>query len=202
VYGDSSSDRSSEDDSIIIAGSLDDSDTSSDDNSSGDNSSDDEVDSEDGLDYDAIHNEDSLHFYSEKEHGNYYIGLCHQFQLHHNNAHWLFSTSVSARTFLQHSYDNINKYLYYYGLVRIPNNEVDIMMVHRLPDETCTVIIKTYWLRIVQRHWKRTYAMRMSILSQRISPQIIKYNEVHGCYPPSMYRMPSLTGMLRDYAYT
>ena len=76
------------------------------------------------------------------------------------------------------------------------------MQVHRLPDETCTVIIKTHWLRIIQRHWKRTYALRVNILRQRFSPQMLQYNQVHGNYPPSICHMPSLPGMLSVYGNT
>ena len=117
--------------------------------------------SDGGIEYDSIHNEDAFHFYSEKENGKYYIGLCHLYSNRHifSNAqytHWLLSTSVSANSFFRHSYDNINNYLYYYGLVRIPQHEVQIMQVDRLEDETCAVTIKTHWLRLVQRHWKKT----------------------------------------------
>jgi hypothetical protein len=203
MYDDSSNNSSSEDNSIIIAGSLEESGSSeynsySDDD---DDDSDDDSDSDDGIEYDSIHNEDSYHFYNDKEDGKYYIGLCHPYSLY-NTIHWLFSTSVSARCFLQNDYDNINNYLYYYGLVRIPNHEVDIMQVQRQPDETCTVIIKTHWLRLVQRHWKRTYALRRNIIRQRISPQMLHYNQVHGNYPPSLSRIPSLTGMLSVYGNT
>ena len=81
-----------------------------------------DYDSDDGIEYDSIHNEDSFHFYSEKENGKYYIGLCHLYTNMYTFSmtqytHWLLSTSVSANSFFRHSYDNINNYLYYYGLV-------------------------------------------------------------------------------------
>lgn len=187
----SSRSDSESDDSIII---------DLDDNSSAntDNETDDSDDDDEGIEYDSIHNEDSSHFYSEKEHGKYYIGLCHLQNTPNSNL-WLLSTSVSARSFLRHSYDNINNYLYYYGLVRIPRCKVQIMQVQRLPDETCAVIIKTYWLRLVQRQWKKTYRKRKMMVRNRMHPTAQQYKQIHGYYPPHISRMPSIRGMLSKY---
>jgi hypothetical protein len=191
MSGTDSNSSSEDDDSIIITNTddgYDDADSDEHDELPGDNEN----------VYDSIYNEDSLHFYSEKEHGKYYIGLCHTYSVS-GILHWLLSTSVSSRTFLQHTYNNINNYLYCFGLVRIPQHEVQIMQVHRLTDETCTVVIKTHWLRIVQRHWKRTYAMRMNIIRMQMSAQIQYYRQIHGGYPPSIAYMPTLRGMLSKY---
>ena len=167
-----------------------------------------DYDSDDGIEYDSIHNEDAFHFYSEKENGKYYIGLCHLHSSMYLNpythsyahvTHWLLSTSVSANSFFRHSYDNINNYLYYYGLVRIPQHEVQIMQVDRLADETCTVTIKTHWLRLVQRHWKKTYCKRRNMVRHRMSPQMQRYSQIHGKYPDCISRLPSLRGMLSMY---
>jgi hypothetical protein len=166
-----------------------------------------DYDSDDGIEYDSIHNEDSFHFYSEKENGKYYIGLCHLYTHMYTFSmtqytHWLLSTSVSAKSFFRHSYDNINNYLYYYGLVRIPQHEVQIMQLDRLVDETCTVIIKTHWLRLVQRHWKKTYSKRINMVRHRMSPQMQQYSQIHGKYPDCISRLPSVRGMLSMYKHT
>ena len=164
--------------------------------------------SDGGIEYDSIHNEDAFHFYSEKENGKYYIGLCHLHSSMYLNpsthsyahvTHWLLSTSISANSFFRHSYDNINNYLYYYGLLRIPQHEVQIMQVHRLADEMCTVSIKTHWLRLVQRHWKKTYCKRRNMVRHRMSPQMQFYSQMHGKYPDCISRLPSLRGMLSMY---
>lgn len=156
--------------------------------------------SDGGIEYDSIHNEDAFHFYSEKENGKYYIGLCHLYT-HSTSQYrrWLLSTSVSANSFFRHSYDNINNYLYYYGLVRIPQHEVQIMQVDRLADETCSVTIKTHWLRLVQRHWKKTYCKRRNMVRHRMSPQMQCYSQIHGKYPDCISTLPSLRGMLSMY---
>ena len=114
----------------------------------------------------------------------------------------LLSASVSAPIFFKYSYDNINNYLYYYGLVRIPNHQVQIMQVNYIENDTCSVIIKTYWLRIIQRHWKKKYKQRKYAIQQRSLPQNQLYKEIHGEYPPTILKLPSLHGMLSIYHNT
>ncbi len=200
---DSGSDSENNSTVVIEIDSEDNTDTESIDSDTDDDSYDDSG-SDDGIEYDSIHNEDALHFYSEKENGKYYIGLCHLYSSRRNNStvqltHWLLCTSVSANSFFRHSYDNINNYLYYYGLVRIPQHEVQIMQVDRLEDETCAVTIKTHWLRLVQRHWKKTYCKRRNMVRHRMSPQMQRYMQIHGKYPDCISRLPSLKGMLSMY---
>ena len=196
----------SEDNSTVVIelDSDDNTDTETMDDDSGSDYDMSDYDSDDGIEYDSIHNEDAFHFYSEKENGKYYIGLCHLYSNRHTHSsapfkHWLLSTSVSANSFFRHSYDNINNYLYYYGLVRIPQHEVQIMQVDRLADETCAVTIKTHWLRLVQRHWKKTYCKRRNMVRHRMSPQMQRYSQIHGKYPDCISRLPSLKGMLSMY---
>ena len=198
----SGSDRGSDSESngtvVIELDSADNTDTETIDSDDYDDMSD--YDSDVGIEYDSIHNEDAFHFYSEKENGKYYIGLCHLYT-HSITQYrrWLLSTSISANSFFRHSYDNINNYLYYYGLVRIPQHEVQIMQVDRLADETCTVTIKTHWLRLVQRHWKKTYCKRRNMVRHRRSPQMQCYSQIHGKYPDCISRLPSMRGMLSMY---
>jgi hypothetical protein len=167
-------------------------------------SEDDDADSDSGIDYDGINVEDSHHYYSEKIHNNYYIGLSHIYT-HNNNQQLLLSASVSAPIFFKYSYDNINDYLYYYGLTRIPNHQVQILQVNIIQEdgfEIVSVINKTHWLRLVQRHWKKIYKQRKELIQQRILPENLFYNEVNGNYPISISCLPSLHGMLSQYNNT
>ena len=161
-----------------------------------------DYDTEEGIEYDSIHNEDAEHFYTEKEHNNYYIGLCHSYCTPSYVHYLLLSTSVSARTFFNHPYKNVNNYLYYYGLIRVPNHNIQIMQlkIHTINGmESYNVIIKTYWLRLIQRHWKQIYKKRLSIIKQRIQPNNQQYKSIHGNYPLHISKLPSLCGMLSTY---
>ena len=171
------------------------------DNSDNDNS---DMDSNYGIIYDIINVEDAQHFYSEKIHNKYYIGLSHIYT-HNNTQQLLLSASVSAPIFFKHSYDNINDYLYYYGLTRITNHQVQILQVDIIQEgylEIVTVLNKTYWLRLVQRHWKNIYRQRKTVIQQRILPENLFYNEVNGNYPINISYLPSLYGMLSQYNNT
>ena len=201
----SNSDNSdnSNDASIVIRDT--DTDTNTDTNTDTDtdtNTDDFDYNTDEGIEYDSIHNEDAEHFYNEKENNNYYIGLCHKYYISSYVEYLLLSTSVSARTFFNHNYNSINNYLYYYGLIRIPNHNIQIMQLKINifnGMESYNVIIKTYWLRLVQRHWKNKYKQRLSIIKQRITPTNQLYNSIHGKYPLHISKLPSVNGMLSTY---
>ena len=54
--------------------------------------------------------------------------------------------------------------------------------------DECVAIIKTFWLKIVQRTWKKIYAKRMNIIK---NPTNIFYRQMNG-----PMRLPTLRGML------
>lgn len=201
---DSDSDESQDDTSIIIdlynSGQFN-SDSESEYDNESDYHTDLDMNTDDGIEYDSIHVEDSEHFYSEKVDKQYYIGLSHIYNIKNTN-YLMLSTTVSPQVFFKHSYDNINNYLYYYGLTRIPNHQVQVLQVDIIQEdgfEIVTVINKTYWLRLLQRHWKKIYKQRKTIIQQRILPENLFYNQVNGKYPINTSYLPSLYGMLSQY---
>lgn len=65
-----------------------------------------------------------------------------------------------------------------------------------LPSEYCISIIKTHWLRLIQRTWKRIYKERKNILMKRYNPRSLKYREIYGKWPNDCIYLPQLKGML------
>ena len=55
-------------------------------------------------------------------------------------------------------------------------------------------ILKTFWLRIVQRAWKRVFSERNALIKKRCSPDELYYKERRGKWSCSMH---GLRGMLR-----
>jgi hypothetical protein len=53
-------------------------------------------------------------------------------------------------------------------------------------------IIKTYWIRIIQRTWKRIYKERQLIIQQRKNPLSILYFQQNGKWPKDCFIFPSL----------
>jgi hypothetical protein len=67
--------------------------------------------------------------------------------------------------------------------------------VYLLGDE-CVAILKTFWLRLVQRAWKRVFAERRQVFSQRMRPDSLRHRETMGKWPSSCSKLPGLHGML------
>ena len=167
--------------------------------------------------YDYIYDEDEEHVLSDKVHNKYYIGKCYKFQEHiedsYSNEHIFLSISVSPNTFFRHSYFDIANYLNVFGSFNCFNyynnlfnrrhiQNIDIMkmaMIEHNNFQMYTVIVKTYWLRLVQRHWKKVYKQQSYIVRQRCKIQNMRYREVHGYYPEKINKFPLLKGMLNCY---
>lgn len=65
-----------------------------------------------------------------------------------------------------------------------------------LPSQHCVSIIKTYWLRLIQRTWKKIYKEQKNIIKKRCNPNSIKYREIYGKWPDNCRSLPCLKGML------
>jgi len=54
--------------------------------------------------------------------------------------------------------------------------------------------LKTFWLRLVQRRWKKIYQARKEILKKRSQPQALQERQRTGQWPSSLRMLPSLHG--------
>lgn len=150
---------------------------------------------------DEIHNMDYQHLYSEKVNGNYYIGICTEFMqndcLHlPTNSIYLLVNSISSNTYFKWSHNSCLRYLYYYGLTPMHKPKIDILKLHVLNDGTYSVVIKTFWLKIIQRKWKKIFKVRKEILSSRLQLSSMHHREIHGNWPISLRVIPGLVGLL------
>lgn len=150
---------------------------------------------------DEIHHMDYQHLYSEKQNGKYYIGLCAEI-LQNDYLHlptesiYLMVNSISPSTYYKWPHNSCLRYLYYYGMTAMHKPEIHILQLHIMDDGTYSVIIKTFWLKIIQRKWKKIFNMRKQILSNRLQLSSMHHREVHGTWPISMRFMPGLIGLL------
>jgi hypothetical protein len=62
--------------------------------------------------------------------------------------------------------------------------------------EYSVCIIKTIWIKLIQRTWKKIYKKRKEILMNRILPTSLFYREKTGKWPENCYYYPGLHGML------
>jgi hypothetical protein len=71
-----------------------------------------------------------------------------------------------------------------------------------LPSYHCVAIIKTLWLKLVQRKWKNICKERKLCLLKRANPSALKYREIYGTWPNSCANYPRLKGMLSNLSRT
>uniref|UniRef100_A0A6C0ERJ8 Uncharacterized protein n=1 Tax=viral metagenome TaxID=1070528 RepID=A0A6C0ERJ8_9ZZZZ len=60
----------------------------------------------------------------------------------------------------------------------------------------CICILKTFWIRLIQRAWKKMYNNRKSIIQKRCLFKSLVYRETTGKWPANCIQMPTLKGML------
>jgi hypothetical protein len=65
-----------------------------------------------------------------------------------------------------------------------------------LPGEEMVGVCKTFWLKLVQRKWKKVFAERRRINETRATHKEIIYRERNGNWRPELRQLPALSGML------
>lgn len=60
----------------------------------------------------------------------------------------------------------------------------------------CICVIKTIWIKLIQRTWKKVYALRMTIIKKRCSVNSLKIREITGKWPEDCRVFPELQGMM------
>lgn len=124
----------------------------------------------------------------------YYIGMNY---LYDNNL--LLLSSISINSFFKYNIMHILHYLYNFSTINSLKYEIDIMKLYITQDNLYKVIVKTFWLKIVQRHFKKYYIQKCNILLKRKHPNMQIYSQLHGKYPFQIQNLPSINGLLSIY---
>lgn len=154
-------------------------------------------DEEDQYTIDEIYTDEQSFLDSEKQDGQYYIGL-HKYVNY--NKLFLMINSISVRSFYKYSYIHALKYLYYYSIVRLYQPRVEIMKLYVLNDGTYSVVLKTHWIRLIQRHWRKALLMRKQIMKKQMHLSSLYHREIYGRFPYGMNIIPMLSGLMSRYA--
>jgi hypothetical protein len=133
---------------------------------------------------------------SEKKDGQYVIGI--SAKGYQNDS--IYACGVTSKTFYQFPYRNILKYLFYYSIMNVYYPVVDVIQIHIDKDETYISIRKTYWISLIQRHWRKIMKARDDIHKKRRSLYSLIHHEIKGNYPSGLNSMPTLAGMLSCYS--
>lgn len=186
-YSDSDDDSNENNNSTIISSS------SSEDEFSeylidSDSDSDDEI-------ADRIYFDDESTIETTKTNGSYYLGcVCNCL---------LFEMAVSSRIFYKYTYRQIREYMHQYSIsscCRLYRKPILDIIVLDIQNDVYNAIIKTVWLRLIQRHWKKIYKQKRFILKLRKSWENQRYFQLHGRYIAGSNYVPSLRGMMAQYS--
>ena len=65
-----------------------------------------------------------------------------------------------------------------------------------LENQECVAILKTFWIKIIQRSWKNILKNRQTIIKKRCHPNSLRHREITGKWPNECLNYPGLRGML------
>ena len=66
-----------------------------------------------------------------------------------------------------------------------------------LKNNEYVAILKTFWIRLIQRTWKRIFVERKNVILKRKMLSSLNYRQLNGKWPSYCYNLPSLYGMLK-----
>lgn len=164
---------------------------------------------------DLIHLDNEYWADEDKEDKKYYLGSCYLYRNDEDSSfdYWndyiYLSIVLCPNIFMNYQIEDIITYLYEYGeyntyihcdtLQRRSYPELDILQVRFRQDGqfaySC-VVVKTCWIRLIQRVWKKIFKKRKHILKERSKVDNLKYREITGNFPYELKEVPSLYGML------
>ena len=144
-----------------------------------------------------LYDDDEIHIDSEKETNTYYIGDVYKNRLKHDEP-ILIHTSISPKFLLKYKFETVEFFLENMEYMESGYNSLykNIEIFKTAPDyvETGSIILKTYWLKIIQRVWKKIYKKRIEWQNKSINPIALRHREING---RNMYgHAPTIRGML------
>lgn len=87
----------------------------------------------------------------------------------------------------------------YHNIISKPNYiKPEIGEYILLPTQEAVAILKTIWLRIVQKKWKKVFAERQIIIQKRCCVSHLRDRENNGNWPQKCGNLPGLKGMLSE----
>ena len=143
---------------------------------------------------DELYEQDEVFANEDRITNTNYIGICKKYY-----DYYLLVNTISPNLFYKTPYELSLKYLREYSIIYIHQPQIEIMKLNILQDGTYSVIKKTYWLRLVQRHWKKIMKMKNEIYKKR-GTILEQYTfSIRGRYNYGLNVLPGLVGMLRTY---
>jgi len=156
---------------------------------------DDDADFEYDNEYSDILFDESVFLDSEKQHNKLYIGCSTINSINE----MVLTCCISASSFFKYPITKVRQYLLDYSIIYGQYKKIDIIKLDIEADGFYNVILKTYWIRLIQRHWKKYFIERNKVLKKRCSIYSINHKMIYGKYPINQRVLPGLNGLLQIY---
>jgi hypothetical protein len=168
-------------------------------NTDTDQDTDSEDDTDDDYDSDdddiEIENQEIAYEETDKIDGKCYIGIAY---LDKPYGVYVMNGTISTRSFFAFEYSRVLAYTrnisVYYAH---SSNNLDILKLHILPNGVYEVTIHTFWIRIIQRAWRKTYAQKKHQIRLRGSVRNQESFRNTGKYMYGTRVLPSIHGILQ-----
>lgn len=87
----------------------------------------------------------------------------------------------------------------YHNIISNPNYiKPEIGEYIILPTQETIAILKTIWIKIIQKKWKKIFKQQQKIIRERCKIQNLKIRQMTGYWPTHCNKLPGLRGMLND----
>ena len=156
-------------------------------------------DSEEAEQIDNVYYEDEDYQEQEIPDGGYVLGLCKYYGGNTND--YILVNKVSVSSFFKFLYEDVISFLRSYSLINTHYTDIDLIKLQYTYDNEGSMIyrcvIKTGYIRIIQRAWRRVLKRRREIWKKRCSPKYLIERQIHGYWISSeIAELPSIYGML------
>ena len=144
----------------------------------------------DGISYDTDYDSDDSDDDSEDEYNNVFMKL-------NSEIKWLREHYLnSLNTLYLENHPIIRNY---HNIIKNPNYiKAEIGEYIILPTQEAIAILKTFWLRIIQKKWKKVFQERKNIIKQRCNLLNLLTRELSINLINLYKNLPGLKGMLRE----
>jgi hypothetical protein len=87
----------------------------------------------------------------------------------------------------------------YYNIISKSNYiKAEIGKYIILPTQETIAILKTFWIKIIQKKWKKVFEQRQKMIQERCKIQNLKFRQTTGYWPEYCNKLPRLRGMLKQ----
>ena len=78
----------------------------------------------------------------------------------------------------------------YWKIYEKYSTQLQIVKIEELPTGESISIVNTFWLKLIQRKWKKILKERKRIVELRKKPSSLKYKQINGTWPHECRYMP------------